>query len=456
MNRPFVSVVIPVLRDAEALAVGLAALAADPDVEILVVNGGSLDARLDGVLRQRPDARLLFSAAGRGRQMNAGAAAAQGRWLMFLHADTQLPADWRGELRRTDARADVVGGSFRFQLESSARQARLIEAAVRLRVRALGLAYGDQALFVRREAFEALGGYREWPLMEDVDFIRRLRRIGTLHHSRLPVRTSARRWEQDGWWRRSAGNIALQLLFFAGASPVWLARWYMGGTKRPTWGDAVVVMARAPSDPRGKTRLTSVSPDDHEALKRAMLLDTLDAVARVRHADLFVAFGPPGAHDEMQALAGTAARLFPQRGVTLGDRMHAAFEEVFAHGYSSVAIVGSDLPTLPSAYIDDALDRLGKDAGAAVVGPAADGGYYLIGLRAPAPELFASIPWSTPGVLAATVSAAERAGLRVTRLPRWYDVDEPRDLRRVLDESAGAARTRAWIQAHRPGTSVNG
>ena len=167
-----VSIVIPVLNDTEALGHLLATIPADSGVDLVVVNGGAADDRLTAICR-RPGLRLLTSAPGRGRQMNLGASAASGRWLVFLHADTRLPPQWLDELRGASVDPAIVGGSFRFRLDSGAWQARLIECAVRRRVRWLDLAYGDQALFVRRDVFEAMRGYREWPLMEDVDFVRR-------------------------------------------------------------------------------------------------------------------------------------------------------------------------------------------------------------------------------------------------------------------------------------------
>ena len=194
------SIVIPVLNDTEPLRRLLTTIRADPRVDIVVVNGGAPEGRLNAICR-RPDLQLLTSAPGRGHQMNVGASAAAGRWIVFLHADTRLPPQWSDEIRRASADPDVVGGSFRFRLDSAAWQARLIERAVDRRVRWLDLAYGDQALFVRRDVFDAMGGYREWPLMEDIEFVRRLRRAGKLYHSAHPVLTSARRWERDGWWR---------------------------------------------------------------------------------------------------------------------------------------------------------------------------------------------------------------------------------------------------------------
>jgi rSAM/selenodomain-associated transferase 2 len=188
-----ISIVIPVRDDADALAY-LLTIEPHDDVEIIVVNGGASNGRLTAVTERR-DVRRLSSALGRGRQMNVGTLMARGRWFVFVHADTRLPPQWLSEIRRVDADPAIVGGSFRFQLDSAAWQARLIERGVRWRVRRLDLAYGDQALFVRRDAFHAIGGYREWPLMEDVALIRGLRKLGRLYHSALPVETSAdRRW----------------------------------------------------------------------------------------------------------------------------------------------------------------------------------------------------------------------------------------------------------------------
>jgi rSAM/selenodomain-associated transferase 2/rSAM/selenodomain-associated transferase 1 len=439
------SIVIPVLDDTEPLRQLLTSIPADPRVDIVVVNGGAPEDRLNAMCG-RPDVQLLTSTPGRGRQMNTGASAAAGRWIVFLHADTRLPPRWLDEIRRASADPEVVGGSFRFRLDSAAWQARLIERAVDRRVRWLDLAYGDQGLFVRRDVFDALGGYREWPLMEDVDFVRRLRRAGKLYHSAQPVLTSARRWERDGWWRRSAKNVTLQSLFFAGVSPERLAKWYSHPPRR-SMRDALVVMARVPSDERGKSRLARDIGGDHGELRRALLLDTLDAVRDIA-VDLFVACEPAGSIAEMRGLLGDGARVFAQEGDTLGDRMRSAFERLFAAGYSTVVMIGSDIPSLPGAHVAQAFQSLRDRPDGLVIGPAADGGYYLIGLRRLCPALFTSIAWSSADVLAATTSVAEKSGLTLSRVPPWYDVDTVEDLRRVLRDPRGATHTRAWVAAH--------
>jgi rSAM/selenodomain-associated transferase 2 len=222
-----ITVVIPVLNDAAALASLLPALPADPILEIIVVDGSNAsDPALDALRERYSRVRWMRSTPGRGAQMNYGARHAVGRWLVFLHSDTRLGAGWIDALRRLDEQPRIIGGSFRFALDSRARWARWIEWGVKIRVRLFDLAYGDQALFVRRTVFEEVGGYREMPLMEDVDFIRRLSRHGQLEHVDVPAFTSARRWEREGWLRRTVDNAVLVVLFLSGYPPERLARHY--------------------------------------------------------------------------------------------------------------------------------------------------------------------------------------------------------------------------------------
>ncbi|MBI4266220.1 MAG: TIGR04283 family arsenosugar biosynthesis glycosyltransferase [Acidobacteria bacterium] len=220
----FLTIVVPVLADTAAAQQLLGQIEPDADVEVIVVDGGS-DERLAQLIEGRPHARFLRTSPGRARQMNAGAACASGEWLLFLHADSTLPAEWRRAIAEVDSGA--VGGWFRFALDDPAWQARAIERLVAWRVRWLRLPYGDQGLFVRRRVFDALGGFRELPLLEDVDWVRRLRRAGPVAELPLPLRTSARRWRRDGWFRRSAWNLVIVALYFLGLSPTRLSRWYV-------------------------------------------------------------------------------------------------------------------------------------------------------------------------------------------------------------------------------------
>jgi rSAM/selenodomain-associated transferase 2 len=222
---PLVSLIVPVLGDAAAVRALLTSLGRAGEVEIVIVDGGQ-DAELDALAAGRSDTRIVRATPGRARQMNAGAAIAATRWLLFLHADSHLPHGWLDAILEADRKKEVVGGWFRFQLQSRAWQARVIARLVAWRVRLFRLPYGDQGIFVRRDIFESLGGYREMPLMEDVDFVHRLVRAGRVHEPALAMITSARRYERDGWFRRTLRNLTLVTLYFAGVSPARLARWY--------------------------------------------------------------------------------------------------------------------------------------------------------------------------------------------------------------------------------------
>jgi rSAM/selenodomain-associated transferase 2 len=219
-----VSVVIPILADRNTARQLIARIPADLRAEIIIAEAGS-EPGLEMLSHGRPDVTVLHTQQGRGRQMNAGAGLARGEWLLFLHADSQLPSDWL-DLFQSHYVRDAVGGWFQFALDDPAWQARTLERAVAWRVRFLRLPYGDQGLFVRRSTFAALGGYRDIELMEDVDFVRRLVAAGQVVEMPSAIVTSSRRWRRDGWFRRSARNVTLLGLYFCGVSPRVLARWY--------------------------------------------------------------------------------------------------------------------------------------------------------------------------------------------------------------------------------------
>jgi rSAM/selenodomain-associated transferase 2 len=226
-----VSVVVPTRGDAAPLARLAGDFAPSPGVEYIVSRTGPADAVEVALRTARPDLRWVDGPPGRGVQLNAGAAAATGRWLWFVHADSRLPGDWLDVFRDLErAHPAAVGGSFAFHLDSPAWQARVIERGVAWRVRWFGLPYGDQGLFVRRDVFAAMRGFAPWPLMEDVDFVRRLTRQGRVVHLSQQVTTSARRWERDGWWRRSSANLLTLSGYFLGIRPERLARRYDRGT----------------------------------------------------------------------------------------------------------------------------------------------------------------------------------------------------------------------------------
>jgi rSAM/selenodomain-associated transferase 1 len=186
-------------------------------------------------------------------------------------------------------------------------------------------------------------------------------------------------------------------------------------------------MARHPEPGRVKTRLAATLGDATAcALYEAMLLDLADRLAVLRWPVTWAY--TPAAAPFARLLPG--ARCRPQADGDLGDRMRVAVAEAFAAGPGPVLVLGADVPHVPAAALAAAADALASDADVAL-GPAADGGYYLVGLARPAPALFAGIPWGTGTVLDATVARARALGLRTRLLPPGFDVDEPADLRRL-------------------------
>lgn len=222
------SVVIPTLDAVATLRATIAALAEAPSGalgEIIVSDGGSADATRE--VADSAGARAIMAQRGRGAQLAVGAAAASGDWLLFLHADTRLAPGWSAQASAfmADPANAARAAAFAFALDDPAPQARRLERAVAWRCRVFGLPYGDQGLLIARGFYEQLGGYRAIPLMEDVDLVRR---VGRARMTMLPARavTSAERWRRDGWYRRSARNLACLSLWFLGVPPATIARLY--------------------------------------------------------------------------------------------------------------------------------------------------------------------------------------------------------------------------------------
>ena len=219
------SIVIPTLNEAARLPATLAALAGGPETEIVVSDGGSQDGT--GALAQEAGATIVSGNRGRGAQLAAGADAATGDWILFLHADTRLDAGWRAAADAfiADPGNRQRAGYGRFRIDDPHPRARTLEARVAWRCRRFGLPYGDQGLLIGRAFYRSLGGYRPIPLFEDVDLVRRIGR-SRLVPLDIDAVTAADRYLRAGYRRRSAANLALLSLYFLGVSPALLARLY--------------------------------------------------------------------------------------------------------------------------------------------------------------------------------------------------------------------------------------
>ena len=223
---PQISVVIPTLNEESFLPQTILALQGTESCEIIIVDGGSQDRTCE--IAEAAGCRVLSSRRGRGVQFNRGAAEAKGQTLLFLHADTRLPPAFAETIRSALASPKVVGGAFQLKIDAPGWPLRMIERGVWLRSNLLRLPYGDQAFFISSEAFQRLGGFAPIPLLEDVDFVRRLRRVGRLKMVSTAVQTSGRRWLNLGPWRTTWINQKVMLGYLLGLSPAQLAPWYNG------------------------------------------------------------------------------------------------------------------------------------------------------------------------------------------------------------------------------------
>jgi len=213
------------LNEAATIASTLAALRLGaPEAEILVVNGGSIDA---SVATARPLCdTMIASSRGRARQMNAGARASHGDILVFVHADTIVPTTFAADIATALSDPAVVGGRFDVRLDASAIPYRVIGAMISLRSRISRTGTGDQAIFVRRAVFDRLGGFPGLELCEDLEFSRRLKRAGRVACLRAQVTTSARRWSRDGVVRTVVRMWLIRAMYLLGVPPARLKRMY--------------------------------------------------------------------------------------------------------------------------------------------------------------------------------------------------------------------------------------
>lgn len=254
---PGLSIIIPTLNESQRIGELVSSLTGS-DVEVIVADGGSTDQTRE--LAAASGARVVLSQRGRGSQLNAGAALARSENLLFLHADTRLPARFVDHVRETLGADGVALGAFGFALDRPGLRFRALELAVALRCRWLGLPFGDQALFLTRQTFTALGGFADMPLMEDFELVRRARAMGRIRTLSVPAVTSARRWSNTGVLKMALINAACIAGYTLNVPPARLAAWRNRATR--ALGPASTHAVSSPA-PAASTSDGASSQDTH-------------------------------------------------------------------------------------------------------------------------------------------------------------------------------------------------
>ncbi|MDH3225177.1 MAG: TIGR04283 family arsenosugar biosynthesis glycosyltransferase [Gemmatimonadota bacterium] len=458
-SRAFFQVVIPTLDEREALPALVHDLREwDPGLQLIVADGGSSDGTR--TLAREAGCRVLWTGPGRARQMNAGAGVVTAPWILFVHADCRIApaalAAAQAHLTRQPHRA----GFFGLRIRHPGWIFRVIESGQRWRQRLLGLAYGDQGLLISRALFREVGGFPDEPLMEDVLIVRRLMRAGRLSELPARIETSPRRYLSNGPVRQTARNAWNLARFLLGTAPGTLASSYpprRAATGRPPsrigrsplprnegkevgpGGESTVLLfAKAPRPGLVKTRLArDIGEVGALRVYRHLVRQTVRE-ASATGARVVLCYAPEDGRPELEALAAPHRLEFVHQGPgDLGARMERTLRAALGHGGTAL-VVGTDVPALNSEILTRAHRALEEVD--LVLGPALDGGYYLLGLKRPAPALFHDMTWSTSQVLSETRDRALGEGLAVMELEPLKDVDTVADLTdelRTVAESDG-------------------
>lgn len=429
---PSVSIVVPVFNEVPSLQQDrltpriqkLLALLR-PEDELLLVDGGSTDESwpaLQSLAAQQPDRVFaLRGPKGRALQMNAGASRAKGAVLLFLHADTELDCQaWQVFL------AGLSGpcwGRFDVRIEGRSKWLPVVAWFMNWRSALTQIATGDQAIFSSRELFIRVGGFPDQPLMEDIEFCKRLKQVlgAQFRAVRSPVKTSGRRWDVHGAWPTIVLMWRFRFQYWRGVPATELARQYADSRERLQL--TVAVFAKYPQEGRVKTRLEPLlGARQCAALAAHLLLSTLDKLNGV-HTVLWT---DGGTEEQWQALLqGRQVQRMSQPSGHLGVRMQTAVE-THLETSETVLLLGPDAVQF-SAQDVHLLQQAAKEKGLAFI-PALDGGYVAMACTHCLPAVFSEhIQWGTDSVAEQTRQALMPLGLQAAWLPAQMDIDLPAD-----------------------------
>ena len=416
------SVIIPALNEEKNIAGCISGIRAiDPSVEIVVVDGGSADATV--LLAEQSGAIVCRSQPGRGIQCNAGAKVASGEILLFLHADTILPHNAFETLRSYFQNKDIQIGTFRLKFDEQHWLLKFYSYFTRFD--SIFSRFGDQCIVVRKPFFDGLGGFPDWKIFEDVKILEEARKQTTIVSFPFPVTSSARRFLKNGIIRQQLINGWLILRYMMGVPYIKIEELYRQYALSET--PAIIVFAKYPHPGKVKERLASTFGAERAAELYSLLAEKIfsEVVSLSQRYSRYLLVSGPDDVNKMDSWSKGQFNVQPQEGNDLGERMKNAFHTIFQVQHTSVLLIGSDIPDLSASILEQASASLNSCD--VVIGPAQDGGYYLIGMNRHHPEIFSNIHWSTNTVLETTIGNIGRLKLSYVLLPVLIDIDTESD-----------------------------
>ena len=440
------SVVIPTLNEEAVIGQSIDAIRAEhAAAEIIVADGGSADGTVR--IAESRGVTVCHAPRGRGTQSNAGAAAASGDVIIFLHADTALPPGAFQYLADLFADPEVKTGTFGLKFDRRHWLLGLISAYTSMHRGKQR--FGDAGITIRKDFFHQCGGFPDQKLFEDYELLRRAGKKTCLIRFPLKVTTSARRFEERGPLRQLVLNSWFTARYMLGAPAEKLAAEYEKRNRRLA-RQVLLMMCRYPQPGKVKKRLAAnigeVKAADTYRYCAEKLFTAADGLGREVEKCAYVA--EPDDAAAVRKWTGSRFSLRTQPDGDLGARLTEGFAAAFRDGAKRVVITASDVPDIDTEILEEAFSSLEQHD--VVVGPSPDGGYYLIGLKKERPMLFRDIPWSSNMVLANTLLRTLEPELKVHLVMLQRDIDNLEDYQWWFGEEDPATENREVSSGGKP------
>lgn len=424
------SVIIPTLNEEKHIASCIDNInKCLPGAEIIVTDGGSKDNTLQ--IATNKGTMILSSLNGRGNQLNLGAEKASSDILIFLHADTVLPKNSNSLIDNIFTNKKVQVATFKMNFDIDNRILNFYSWFTRFD--SIFTRFGDCGIVVRKSYFKEGNHFPKWKLFEDVHFLRTARKKAGVFTVPEFVTTSARRFLQNGFIRTQLRNFVYIIQYLIYGKPKSL---YSKYNKMKNFNKkAVIVFAKYPQKGKVKTRLASTLGERFAAdFYKVCAEHTFKEILKVNKNDTrhFLFYSDENDKNKIRKWTHFKFLLFNQQGEDLGEKMLNAFHSVFKNDVSKSIIIGTDLPDISSYIINDAFELLNESD--VVLGPATDGGYYLLGMKKIIKELFIELPWSTEKLFRQTLKVINDLNLQVSILPELSDIDTESDLNNWINK----------------------